>query len=268
MELCWSLTIPPRTPLMFSHVFTELPNRAVKTEICCASVWAWWLSLILLKQTKRIQKNTNKSIPGVSCGIQQGHEAREKDGFARVVEAVQGTVWSSAIMHAQQKQETRPQQQQQQQHEGDVIATGSNNEYEPPPTSLPVISDEESKAREAKARTTLLQEGGIIKGENGNNGLATDYIDDGTAAATKDNDLLLKNDKQAEKIMSDMESALSEANRIRDMSKAGELSNGDRRQRAADAAMLLMNLMTQMGDDDDEENDNSDDDDNDDSGNE
>jgi len=31
-------------------------------------------------------------------GISSGHDARDKEGFARIVEAISGTVWSSAVM--------------------------------------------------------------------------------------------------------------------------------------------------------------------------
>ena len=196
-------------------------------------------------------------------GIQQGHDAREKEGFARVVEAVQGTVWSSANMHAQAKQqlkqsyqETREQQQEQQeqQQEEDGTAPSHESEYEPPPTTLPelTISDEESKEREEKARTTLLEQDGILHDEQ-----KVNHMDGPSTTTNTTGDDLLHN-KKAEKIMSDMESALAEATRIRDLSQAGELSDDDRRQRAGDAAMLLMNLMNQMGDDDDDSDDDED----------
>jgi len=59
-----------------------------------------------------------------------------------------------------------------------------------------------------------------------------------------------------------LDGALRQAASIREMSQSGNLSDQDRRQRAGDAAMLLMNLMTQMGLDDDEKDEDDDEDEN------
>lgn len=177
-------------------------------------------------------------------GIQQGHDAREKESFARVIEAIQGTVWSCAKMHAKQKKK----------QQAATVATSSSsastetNSYEPPPTtatlSIPTnaVSDKEAREREETARQALLQQDGIDTDEK-----ERSQCLDGNA----------QREQQADKIMHDMEGALKEANRIREMSRAGELSDEDRKKRAGDAATLIMNLMTQMGgfDDDDSDND-------------
>eukprot|EP00543_Licmophora_paradoxa_P018034 CAMPEP_0202472894 /NCGR_PEP_ID=MMETSP1360-20130828/89215_1 /ASSEMBLY_ACC=CAM_ASM_000848 /TAXON_ID=515479 /ORGANISM="Licmophora paradoxa, Strain CCMP2313" /LENGTH=55 /DNA_ID=CAMNT_0049099579 /DNA_START=1 /DNA_END=168 /DNA_ORIENTATION=- len=44
---------------------------------------------------------------------------------------------------------------------------------------------------------------------------------------------------------------MRQASRIRDMSRNGELTDDERRQRAADAAELMMDLMDKMGLEDD-----------------
>lgn len=65
--------------------------------------------------------------------------------------------------------------------------------------------------------------------------------------------------KTSRQIMSDMEATLIEPNRIRDVSRAGELSDMDGKKRAGDAATLIMNLINQMGssiDDEDGKSDN------------
>lgn len=190
--------------------------------------------------------------------LQMGHEAREKEGFARVVEAFQGTVWSSANVHAQAKQKLKQSYQeardeattqpQQATNDNDI----TNNEYEPPPTTSLMelaISDQESKEREEQARKTLLEQDGLLENDDND---AKAII---SAAASPQEEAY--QERKADKIMSDMESALAEATRIRSLSQQGALSDEDRKQRAGDAAMLLMNLMNQMGEEesDDEKHD-------------
>jgi len=184
-------------------------------------------------------------------GTTKGHDAREKDGFARVIEAIQGTVWSSAVMHNRKKQqlkqsyqETR-EEQQQQQH---VSATKST--YEPPLLStlsdIKLSDDEETKQREEQARAALLKEDGIILKDDDDVAKIVDE-NDNTSVSGKDESLVRNG--TGEKLISDMEAAIKEATRIRSMSQAGELSDKERRQRAGDAAMVLMNLMNQLDED-------------------
>ena len=198
--------------------------------------------------------------------LQVGHDTREKEGFARVIEALQGTVWSSANMHAKAKQTLKQSYQearekattQPQQNTTTTTTTTTDNdmmnEYEPPPTTSLMelaISDRESKEREEQARKTLLEQDGIAENDD-------DAIVPSTTTNPQEE---AAQERKADKIMSDMESALAEATRIRAMSQQGVLSDDDRKQRAGDAAMLLMNLMNQMGEDesdDEEENNDSD----------
>jgi hypothetical protein len=61
---------------------------------------------------------------------------------------------------------------------------------------------------------------------------------------------------EEERFMNDFEVALRQASRIQDASKSGAISDEERRQRAGDAADLLMGLIGKMGDfDDDDETD-------------
>ena len=202
--------------------------------------------------------------------LREGHNDREKEGFARVVEALQGTVWSSAKMHAQTKQTLNQSYQQTQQQlslsaklNEDTKEEEELNEYEPPPSFL--LNDEESKEREEQAKKALLEQDGITEDgdEIVNIAAADDMYLDGpatsspTSVASRDNATITEREvQQADKIMSDMDNALKEANRIREMSRSGQLTDDDRKQRAVEAATLLMNLMTQMGGlEDDSEND-------------
>ena len=70
-------------------------------------------------------------------------------------------------------------------------------------------------------------------------------------------------DLQQERAMNALEASLNEARRIRELSKSGQLSDEERRKRATDAAMLILQTMEQMGFQDDEDDDDEDlDDDN------
>jgi Alpha and gamma adaptin binding protein p34 len=189
-------------------------------------------------------------------GIQQGHDEREKQKFARIIEAIQGTLWSTAKMHAQRKQQL--QQSYQQTLENHDITTCT---YEPPPTTLlPVITNPctTDQQMEEQAKQALL-----IKDTNAVP-LVPDnpYLKD---VPLSNQQTLDKQEQDDDHIMDSMEGALKEAQRIRDLSQKGELSDDERRQRAGDAALVLMNLMNQMGgmgdDDDDEQEVSSDPDD-------
>ena len=183
-------------------------------------------------------------------GVLQGHDERDKEGFARLVEAIQGTVWSSAIMEKQKgKQlqasyvEVRTPNQKASCSGADQCDTHEDtaNNYEPPdPSQLPPLtanfgpSKEEDKEREEKARKALLgqtnQQGGDIEGQH-------------------------HEEARNEHLMDEFEGALKQASRIRDMSHSGQLSDDERRQRAGDAAVLLMDLLGKMGYDEDGESD-------------
>lgn len=60
---------------------------------------------------------------------------------------------------------------------------------------------------------------------------------------------------EQERALDALEGTLREANRLRELSQAGALSDDERRKRAGDAAMLLMDMMGKagFGDDDDDE---------------
>lgn len=172
-------------------------------------------------------------------GQRTGHDERDKEGFARIIEAIQGTVWSSAVMKKQsdvasqqEEQGDNPRESTLQDHDAQTPSQMVDNqptvEYEPPTSDLLV--------------------GGI--GEPPAEHLLSDdnyYLDE---PATKEEAELRAshiNDAQA---FQELELLMKEATRIRDMSRNGDLSDDDRRKRAADAATLMMGLMEQMGIDD------------------
>ena len=64
-----------------------------------------------------------------------------------------------------------------------------------------------------------------------------------------------REDLEAEKLLQKMESVLKEATQIREASKSGVLSDDERRERAGEAALALVNLMGEFGLDDDDDDD-------------
>ena len=194
-------------------------------------------------------------------GLALGHDDRDKEGFARIVEAVSGTVWSSAVM------EKRKQAELKESYAKDTVAAATATEnqenlhtYEPPdPTKLPpVVGIEEDEERERKARESLL-----AADDDADD--ASNVKNDGQGPTTNNNDIdpeaiaKRNEEREQERVMNALEGSLREASRLREMSKSGQLSDDERRKRAGDAAILLMDMMGQMGlsDDDDDEGDES-----------
>lgn len=185
-------------------------------------------------------------------GVLQGHDARDKEGFARIVEALSGTVWSSAVMEKRKKQELK------ESYARDEAATaageafsGTMLTYEPPdPSKLPPVlgSEEiEDSDREQKARVFLLkEEADVVNAIHVEN----DGKDDDTSRRRKD-------EKEEERVLNSLEGSLREAGRLRELSKSGQLSDDERRKRAGEAAILLMNMMGEMEFDESSDDDES-----------
>lgn len=199
-------------------------------------------------------------------GVTAGHDVRDKEGFARVVEAVYGTVWSSAVMGGDKQKELKQQFAQAQATAAAVdakdgeVAKQDSNAYEPPdPSKLPPITASmgetgQDQERGEKAREAILQQKDVFTDSDPQ----SEYLDDGqesigvgpNAAQQR------KNEIEQDRFMNDFEGVLRQASSIRDASKSGAFSDEERRQRAGDAADLLMSLMGKMGDfDDDDETD-------------
>ena len=168
--------------------------------------------------------------------IGKGHDARDKEGFARVIEAISGTMWSSAVMNKSKKTALKKSYAQ----ESAQVATEQENEYVPPdPSMLLGIGNDET--REEQARQAILEQSGIeqearvqLSGQENVN-------------PAQNNNNQRQREREQERMFDNLESALRQAASIREMSRAGELSDDDRRKRAGDAADLLMTLMQQAG---------------------
>ncbi len=174
-------------------------------------------------------------------GQQKGHDDRDKDGFARIIEAIEGTVWSSAAMStsksSQLKDSIADSKQKVEELKSDssaVAEESSENPYVPPDPSLMTLNAKIESADKSKPDETAAIFG--LKDET-----------QGTEDLDTDN------------LFSQMESVLKEAQQIR--KEGHNLSDEDRRERAGNAALALVNLMGQFGleDEDDSEGYGSDD---------
>jgi hypothetical protein len=130
--------------------------------------------------------------------------------------------------------------------------------YEPPnPSELPPITasvgeTEEDQERGEKARKA------ISSLQQNDPSSASIYLDDGQENFGPSTDVVQQrqSEMEQERFMNDFEGVLRQAASIRDSAKAGDFSDEERRQRAGDAADLLMGLMGKMGDfEDDSETD-------------
>lgn len=146
-------------------------------------------------------------------GQEQGHEERDKDGFARVVEALQGTVWSSAVMD--------------QKKHADMKNAFEQVERNVMPVDIQNITDESS--------VVMLS--------------VQEYIDDDKEVDDVEYDRR-KQERLDEQKMESFESLMRQASDLRGASKDGTLPDETRREQAAELALALMN---QLGLDDEDE---------------
>jgi hypothetical protein len=188
-------------------------------------------------------------------GVSRGHGERDKEGFARLVEAIQGTVWSSAVMatSTQQKLKSTYQEtiavveQSDPKNDNDGSDEERMNQYVPPdPSMLLVSTNKEDEEREKKAQEALMKD---VNKETTNLSTLSEVHGESSQTA------LREEDRVNERLFNQFEGAIQEASRIRDLSRSGQLTDEERRQRAGDAAMMLVNLLDQMGYDDDDEDD-------------
>ena len=176
-------------------------------------------------------------------GLGRGFDDREKDGFARVVEAMGGTVWSSAVMIGKKEK--------------------SNNNISIAQTLLDHCDDEDvhNTKEEGKKKAVLIEEEAAEK--NTDVQVAKDEIFQ-LVPDMEQSEIIseVSEETKDEVVLDNIEGVMKEAKIIREASKTGKLSDRERRDRAGNAAELLMGLLGQMGfdDDDDEGEDSSDDD--------
>lgn len=165
-------------------------------------------------------------------GLTTGFDVREKDGFARVVEAMGGTVWSSAKM-TESKVKAR------------------NN-------IIQVTKDVEKKvdvdgAEDNECTSEMSANDNVVDiSKEVSHGAIEPLPQEPNTGEDKDEE---KKDEVA--IIDEIENVMKEAKRIRESAINNDMSDDERRQRAGDAANMLMGLLDQMGFDEDEGEDDS-----------
>jgi hypothetical protein len=205
-------------------------------------------------------------------GQRRGHDDRDKEGFARIIEAIEGTVWSSAVMKQAQTKQLKDSyaddkaalkidetQQQEESNKNDA-----NNTYVPPSTDpsseqVPVECDDDNTDTEAANRTKKLL-AGEFGGDGDENKKEHDVVVKEPSLVGSNDIAKLREDAEIEKHFDQMDSVIQEAKRIREASQNGTISDDERRERAGDAALALLNLMSQFGMEEEEGEDESDDD--------
>jgi hypothetical protein len=201
------------------------------------------------------------------AGKDKGHDSRDKDGFARIVEAIEGTVWSSAAMSTSKSNKLKDSfadsktKIQESKCNDDSLAVGKNeeveeNQYVPPdPSLLATPADAQTPTREEIQKNDIES-----KSDNNIDSAEKNLkIDDSVASIFGLNEGMQETDPEdlnADKLFVQMESLLKEASQIRKAST--NLSDEERRERAGNAALALVDLMGQFGLDEDEEGEDSD----------
>lgn len=158
-------------------------------------------------------------------GLKVKPEVREKDGFDRVVEAIESTVWKSAVMKSRS-------------------GTSSTSRW---------ITNSGMETSADTSNTVFKEEN---EGTTNNSSPREWGGDEEFSGITK---LETQQEiKEGALLMDQFEQLLKEAKNIRDASKSGVLSDQERKDRAGNAAQMLMGLLNEMGfDDDDEDEDGS-----------
>jgi len=204
-------------------------------------------------------------------GQQKGHGDRDKDGFARIIEAIQGTVWSSATMSTTKTNELKDSyvngksmvQQNKYNYPKSVneIENGKErtevNLYQPPDSSLLLtrtIIEQQDGSSYSNSKNVDAVNDNPIKDSCTDVAFNLNVFDELKGVHTPGM-AQSQEDLEGEKMFEKMESVLKEASQIREASKSGVLSDDERRERAGEAALALVNLMDQFGLDDDDDGD-------------
>lgn len=155
-------------------------------------------------------------------GIESGHNDRDKEGFARIVEAVSSCMWSSRVMKKRTAVTTT----------SPAVAVNNDTEKAKANADNATKSDPNSDAEREKAAVANLMEG-VDQDEETKN--ATDEI------------------RQQEMAFHELERVMADAKYIRESSQNDSMSDEERRKRAGDTALRMMELFDVLGLGDDEE---------------
>ncbi|KAL9183357.1 hypothetical protein ACHAXT_005144 [Thalassiosira profunda] len=169
-------------------------------------------------------------------GMARGFDDRDKDGFARVAEAVGTCLWSSRAMKPRNSGGVAGGAASDATKKGGAsetqLAPETNETGDAGKEIQSILSDAE---REKAAVDSLLQ------------GVKDEHPDAGKVAIAENN---MQQHRQEEMAFHQLESVLAEAKMLREASRSNAISDEERRERAGETAMRLMGLLDGMGLDD------------------
>jgi hypothetical protein len=204
------------------------------------------------------------SVDLSSHGMTTGFDVRDKDGYARVIEAIETCMWSCRVMKGSSPgggvQSSSSVQHQCAVKGVNGAATGMKNIIDAgvtmsDDTTIPLMTDDE---RESAAIASLMN--GTANDDDGNGDYIPPSLDEDGESIRRQQQQ--QQQREEEISFHQLEKVLTEAKSIREASRNNaNMSDEERRARAGDAAMKLMGLLDRLGfdDDDDEEEEDVDD---------
>lgn len=192
-----------------------------------------------------------------ATGVASGFDVREKEGFARVVEAVEATVWSGAVMRKRTTRRTTNVPTTM------TTATAESSAYVPPAPVVRRRPTEDNNEPPTNSSNTSNNNTGRAEGEKNDDA----NREESALRSLRANVVEEKSDGDGDgdggrtaSVMDGLDSAVQEASRVRQQAKEGALTDEERRQRAGDVATRLMSLLGVMDDDEEDSDDDNNDD--------
>ena len=198
-------------------------------------------------------------------GMKRGFNDRDKDGFARVIEAIGSCMWSSHVMKPRNVAVG-----------SSVGGSGTKEKLDSTSTTEASTAKDFPKNNDANnnisAKDNDKEEEELSETSTTASSLPDDYEEREKAAISslmKDMNIeehssnpqqdqqqqQQQEDKKEEMAFHQLESVISEARLLREASKSNSMSDDERRARAGDTAMKLMGLLGSMGFDGDDSTD-------------
>ncbi len=166
-------------------------------------------------------------------GMESGHNERDKEGFARIVEAISSCMWSSHVM----KKRSAVASSSTDAGNGSVNTQSESNKLNNEDSTTLSVPTNDSERE--KAAVSKLMEG----------------VDQDIESKNKAEEI-----RQQEMAFHELESVIAAAKNIREASQNDSMSDEERRKLAGDTALQMMELFEKLGFDDggdDDEEDNS-----------
>ena len=197
------------------------------------------------------------SVDMSEVGTTAGFDRRDKDGYARVIEAVETCMWSCRVMRegggGGRGREGGVRSG------GDVSVAARGGDEGPTesavamatPTATASPADATTAATDAEREKAAVAS--LMKVANADDGDGD--CEDAPPRSDRETQPRPHSRQNEEVAFHQLERMLTEARCIREASRGNQMSDEERRARAGDAAMKLMGLLDQLGFDDDDDDD-------------